>query len=159
FGGDRRWRLRLAMTPDRAARRWRGGFRAVPQGGGDLGMRMRRALVGCAPGPAVLVGCDIPEMTVQHIAEAFMLLGRHDIVFGPAADGGFWLVGCRHRPPRFGRGRWSSRHALADILANLPKACDVGFAATLADVDDGAGYRASRIGDRRPRSPPISRSP
>jgi glycosyltransferase A (GT-A) superfamily protein (DUF2064 family) len=137
LGRDRRWRLRLAVTPDRAARR----LRAVPQGAGDLGERMRRALAACPPGPAILIGGDLPGLAAAHIGEAFALLGRHDVVFGPAADGGFWLVGCRHRPPRFGAVRWSSRHALDDALANLPKALSVGFAATLDDVDDGAAYR------------------
>jgi glycosyltransferase A (GT-A) superfamily protein (DUF2064 family) len=137
LGRDRRWRLVLAVTPDREARR----PGAIPQGRGDLGERMRHALAACGPGPAVLVGSDIPGLTPAHVAEAFALLGRHDVVFGPASDGGFWLVGCRHRPPDFGWVRWSSPHALADVLANMPKSLSVGFAATLADVDDGAAYR------------------
>jgi hypothetical protein len=137
LGHDRPWRLRLVLTPDRDARR-NGGF---PQGAGDLGRRMRRALAACAPGPAVLVGTDIPGLSAAHIAPAFALLGRHDIVLGPARDGGFWLIGCRHRPPDFGRVRWSTEHALADVLANLPKSVSIGFAATLDDVDDGAAYR------------------
>jgi rSAM/selenodomain-associated transferase 1 len=141
LGRDRRWKLLLAATPDRAARRWPGRFPVVPQGRGDLGERMRRALAACPPGPAVLIGSDIPGLAAAHIAEAFALLGRHDIVFGPANDGGFWLVGCRHRAPRFGKVRWSGRHALDDVLANLPKSASVGFAAPLDDVDDGAAYR------------------
>jgi glycosyltransferase A (GT-A) superfamily protein (DUF2064 family) len=144
FGRDRRWRLRRAVTPDRAALHWPGAF---PQGSGGLGVRMHRALAACGPGPAVLVGSDIPELTATHIAAAFRLLGRRDAVFGPARDGGFWLVGCRHRPPDFGLVRWSTRYALADTLANLPKALSVGFAATLDDVDDGAAYR--RLGPLR----------
>jgi glycosyltransferase A (GT-A) superfamily protein (DUF2064 family) len=144
LGRDRRWRMVLAVTPDRAARRGPG---TITQGRGDLGERMRRALAGCGPGPAVLVGSDIPAMTPARIAAAFALLGRHDVVFGPANDGGFWLVGCRHRPPDFGRVRWSSPHALADVLANLPKSLSVGLAARLDDVDDGGGYR--RLGPFR----------
>ena len=138
LGRDRRWTLRLALTPDHAARHTPG---AMPQGRGDLGERMRWALAGCPPGPAVLIGTDIPEMTAAHIAAAFKLLGRYDVVFGPARDGGFWLVGTRHRPPGFGRVRWSSPHALADTLANLPRRLSVGFAARLDDIDDGAAYR------------------
>jgi rSAM/selenodomain-associated transferase 1 len=141
LGHDRRWDLRLAVTPDRAARRWPGRFAVVPQGSGDLGARMRRALAAGPSGPTVLVGTDIPGMTAGHIAQAFALLGRHDVVFGPATDGGFWLVGARHQPPRFGTVRWSTRHALGDVLRNLPRHLSVGFAATLDDVDDGAGYR------------------
>jgi uncharacterized protein len=144
LGRDRRWRLLLAVTPDRAARRWPGGLTVIPQGRGDLGERMRRALTACRPGPAVLVGSDIPGLTPAHIVEAFALLGRHDVVFGPAADGGFWLAGCRHRMPDFGAARWSSRHALADVLGNLPRGVSAGFAATLDDVDDGAAWRRLR---------------
>jgi rSAM/selenodomain-associated transferase 1 len=138
---DRRWRFRLAVTPDREARRWPG---AIPQGAGDLGERMRRAMTRCGRGPVVLAGTDIPGLTAAHIAEAFKLLGRHDVVFGPAKDGGFWFVGARHRMPDFGRVRWSSRHALDDVLSNLAKSLSVGFAATLDDVDDGAAYRRLR---------------
>jgi len=138
LGRDRRWRLRLAVTPDRAARRWPGAF---AQGAGDLGVRMHRALAACGPRPVVLVGSDIPGLAAAHIAEAFRLLGRYDLVLGPARDGGFWLVGCRHRPPGFGAVRWSTRHALADTLANLPKSRSVGLAATLSDVDDATAYR------------------
>jgi len=143
LGRDRRWRLCLALSPDREAGR-RG---AMPQGRGDLGARMRRAMAGCAPGPIVLVGTDIPGMTAAHVAAAFRLLGRFDFVFGPARDGGFWLVGARHRPPDFGEVRWSTRNALADVLANLPRSRSVGFAATLDDVDDGDAYR--RLGPAR----------
>jgi uncharacterized protein len=153
LGRDRRWRLCLAVTPDRACFRWRLWQRGVPvigQGKGDLGARMQRALAACPPGPAVLVGTDIPALAAPHVAAAFRLLGDHDLVFGPAADGGFWLIGARHprRMPRmFGNVRWSSPHALADTLAGLPRRLSVGVAARLEDVDDGAAYR--RLAPRR----------
>ena len=147
LGRDRRWRLRIAVTPDRARYRqrvWPRGIPVVGQGSGDLGERMHRALGGCPPGPAVLVGTDIPALAPSHIAAAFHLLGRHDVVFGPAADGGFWLVGARRSPrllPLFGKVRWSSAHALEDALANLPHGVSAGFAATLEDVDGREAYR------------------
>jgi rSAM/selenodomain-associated transferase 1 len=147
LGRDRRWRLRLAVTPQRARcrqRLWPPGVPIASQGGGDLGQRMRRALAACPPGPAVLVGSDIPALTADHIAEAFGLLGDHDVVFGSAGDGGFWLVGARRcpcLPPLFGTVRWSGPHALGDVLGNLPRRVRVGFAARLDDVDDGAAYR------------------
>jgi uncharacterized protein len=147
LGHDRRWRARIALTPDRGRHRkrlWPHGMQVVGQGSGDLGERMRRALAGCPPGPAVLVGSDIPALGSDHIAHAFRLLGRHEFVFGPAADGGFWLVGARrspYLPPLFGNVRWSSPHALQDVLADLPRRVSVGLAATLEDVDDGEVYR------------------
>jgi rSAM/selenodomain-associated transferase 1 len=153
LGRDRRWRLRLAVTPDRSVasrRAWPRAAAIRPQGTGDIGVRMNRALASCPPGPAVLIGADIPQLAARHIADAFRLLGRHDLVFGPAEDGGFWLVGQRRRPrlpPLFGKVRWSGPHALADVLGNLPPLVSVGFAACLEDVDDAAALR--RLAPRR----------
>jgi uncharacterized protein len=153
LGHDKRWRLRLAVTPDRARRRarlWPHGVAIGAQGEGDLGRRMRRALAACPPGRVVLVGSDIPALAARDIADAFRLLGRHDLVFGPAGDGGFWLIGerrCPRMPPLFGPVRWSGPHALADVLSNLPRRVSVGFAARLEDVDDGVSYR--RLAPRR----------
>jgi uncharacterized protein len=147
LGRGKRWQLRLAVTPDRARRRARLWPQRVPvaaQGKGDLGRRMRRALARCPPGPAVLVGSDIPALAAHHIAGAFRLLGGHDLVFGPAEDGGFWLVGarrCPRLPPLFGAVRWSGPHALSDVLGNLPPRVRVAFAPRLEDVDDGPSYR------------------
>jgi uncharacterized protein len=147
LAGDRRWRLRIAVTPDTACRRarhWRRGVTVTGQGGGDLGVRMRRALAANPPGPVVLVGGDIPALGARHIAAAFRLLGGHDLVFGPAEDGGFWLVGAGRAPrlpPLFERVRWSGPHALADTLAGLSQRVSVGIVDRLEDVDDGEAYR------------------
>jgi rSAM/selenodomain-associated transferase 1 len=144
---DGRWRLRIVVTPDKARRRagyWCRGVEAVGQGAGDLGIRMRRALETCPPGPVVLVGADIPALDARHVAAAFRLLGSYGLVFGPAKDGGFWLVGARHPrrlPPLFERVRWSGPDALADTLAGLPRRITVGYADRLEDVDDGDAYR------------------
>lgn len=116
----------------------------MEQGKGDLGARMSRVIAAAPTGPVVLIGSDIPAIARSHIADAFRLLGRHDVVFGPAGDGGFWLVGARRRPrlpSLFAEVRWSTRHALADTLASLPRGISVGFVASLEDVDDGAAYR------------------
>jgi len=144
---DGRWRLRIAVTPDKARRRarhWCGGVEAVGQGAGDLGRRMVRTLKTSPSGAMVIIGGDIPAVTAHHVAAAFRLLGSHDLVFGPAEDGGFWLVGARHPrhlPPIFEKVRWSSPHALADALASLPGRIKVGYAERLEDVDDAEAYR------------------
>jgi uncharacterized protein len=147
LAGDPRWSLQIAVAPNRAChqmRHWRRGVKVAAQGNGDLGSRMRRAIVAPPRGPVVLIGSDIPAIKARHIAAAFGLLGNHDLVFGPARDGGFWLVGARRRPrlpPLFERVRWSSPHTLADTLAALPDGVRVGFVDTLEDVDDAEAYR------------------
>ena len=115
----------------------------MKQGKGDLGQRMRRLFAALPPGPAIIVGSDIPAIEPEHIAQAFRLLGRNDAVFGPAPDGGYWLIGFKRTPKAlapFAGVRWSSPHALADTLANL-KGKRVAFAATLSDVDSKDDYR------------------
>ncbi len=151
---DRRWRAVLAVTPDRKAcsRFWPRGVRRVAQGGGDLGARMERLLRGQGHRPVVLIGSDIPEVSAAHIAEAFRLLKRNEAVFGPAADGGFWLIGLNplpHLPGLFDGVRWSTPHALGDTLNNLSDR-KVAFAAALTDVDEISSYR--RVGHLGARS-------
>ena len=145
---DRRWRCHLALTPDRnavRARPWRIEADWRGQGGGDLGRRMARVFHRLPPGPAVIIGSDVPAITPAHIAGAFRALGGCEAVFGPAQDGGYWLVGLRRRP-RLPRGlfrgvRWSSEHALADTLAGLPRSLSVAMLETLEDIDDAGAYR------------------
>jgi uncharacterized protein len=139
LGGDPRWTAWLAVTPDRSGP-WSPVLDTVPQGSGDLGRRMAVVARNLPPGPVVIVGSDIPGMRAGHIARAFCELGRRDAVFGPAADGGYWLVGLRRRPHfinPFDCVRWSSKYALSDTLANLIGK-NVGMLDTLSDVDNKA---------------------
>jgi uncharacterized protein len=148
---DRRWRCHVWITPDRAARRppWRAAAQWQGQGGGDLGRRMARVFRVLPAGPAVIIGSDIPAIRPAHIAAAFRALGSHEAVFGPATDGGYWLVGLRRRPrvPHrlFAGVRWSSEHALADTRAGLPGAMSVALLETLEDVDDAGAYARWRV--------------
>jgi len=141
---ERRWVTWLAVTPDAAARRFPAlpgrPCRIVPQGRGDLGRRMGRLVRTLPPGPVAIVGSDIPGLDAAHVAGAFRALGRADWVFGPAADGGYWLIGAaRRRLPRdlFAGVRWSSAHALADTVATLG-AARIAYLEVLGDVDSGA---------------------
>lgn len=139
---DQRWITWLAMTPTpRRARQ--SGVRTIPQGRGSLGDRMAAVARTMSPGPVVIVGSDIPGISAASVAAAFRLLGSTDVVFGPAVDGGYWLVGLRRRPrfvAPFVGVRWSSQHALEDTLANLP-GYSVGFVQTLEDVDDATALK------------------
>lgn len=142
---DPRWHIVLAVAPDGAAasRVWPADLPRLPQGGGDLGQRMKRMLRGAGKqnGPVCLIGCDIPGIRRPHVARAFAALGNHDAVFGPAMDGGYWLVGAKHpnRLPHdlFDGVRWSSEHALADTLTTLP-GWRIALTDTLRDVDTAA---------------------
>jgi hypothetical protein len=147
------------VTPDRAVPETARRFPHLPvigQGGGDLGARMARPLrpppAGLPPGPVAIVGSDIPAIRPHHVAQAFAALGRHDFVFGPARDGGYWLIGARRRPrlpPGLLAGvRWSTGFALADSLATLPPGASAAMLEVLEDVDDGDAY-ARRSGARQ----------
>ena len=146
LAGDRRWRCWLAVTPDGAVhlrRTWPEGCWLIGQGGGDLGDRMGRVARALPPGPAVIVGADVPGIRPLHVAEAFKALGRHDAVFGPARDGGYWLVGLKRRPRYrdiFGGVRWSTETALADTVANLGHGQTHALLETLDDIDGGEAY-------------------
>ena len=138
---DPRWQTLLAVSPDIAGmncRVWPPRIPRLPQGKGDLGDRMDRVMRAAPPGPVCVIGADIPGITPSAIARAFAALGPGDIVFGPAEDGGFWLVGCRNAAavPRglFAGVRWSSAHTLSDTLANL-NGLSVAMIDRLRDVD------------------------
>lgn len=141
---DPRWELILAVGPDSdglKSRVWPEHLPRIPQGPGDLGHRMARVLRSMPPGPACIIGGDIPGILPIHISRAFAALGNHDAVFGPAPDGGYWLVGLRH-PAHAQAGflenvRWSSEHALADSMASLSSA-RIALTDTLTDVDTAA---------------------
>lgn len=153
---DGRWRVVLAQTPDRVRfpMRLHPGLNRIDQGRGDLGARMARALGHYRQ--AVLIGSDIPDAGPGDISAAFQALGAADAVFGPAADGGYWLIGLGPRRPGdlFGMSRWSTRHALADTLRQFGRH-RVAFLRTLTDVDTRADWQrhlASRRGKPDPRA-------
>lgn len=137
---DPRWEMVLAVAPDHEgmkSRVWPAGLKRQPQGTGDLGSRMARALA-ATTGPSVLIGSDIPGILPSHLTHAFRSLGHAASVIGPAPDGGFWLVGLRH--PRYSPAgifrnvRWSQSETLQDTYPTLPQ--PVAHIDMLQDVDD-----------------------
>lgn len=123
---DPRWDLVLAVSPDAeglASRVWPDHVARVAQGRGDLGDRMGRMLRAMPAGPVCIIGADIPDVRRGHVARAFAALGAADAVFGPAPDGGYWLVGLKRVAAvpagLFAGVRWSTEHALADSAASL----------------------------------------
>ena len=132
---DRRLRPVVMITPDRARVP---GLRLplIGQGAGDLGARMARALARFPRRRVYVIGCDIPGVGPGDILTARRALGRADAVFGPALDGGYWLVGLGPRRPArpFAGVRWSTPDALADTLANVA-ARRVAFLPCRRDID------------------------
>ena len=145
---DRRFALRLAAIPRGAEGPWTQRVARMDQVRGDLGIRMDRAFRAYKRRRVALVGCDIPALTADDVNQALHGLRGADAVFGPATDGGYWLVAMGARRPArpFRNVRWSTQHALAATLANFT-ARNIRFARTLRDVDEAAdltsGVRAT----------------
>ena len=120
-------------------------WRRLPQRaqpGGSLSPRLAAVFAG-ARRPVMVIGTDCPQVTAGDIADALEALRHERFVFGPASDGGFWLMGARAplRQGFFDGVRWSSEHTLADVRA---RAGEVALLRELTDVDDGEGLRAWR---------------
>lgn len=100
-------------------------FRKYVQCNGDLGTRMDYAF--SIPfknefKKVVIIGTDCAELTTAHLSEAFEQLDSHDFVVGPAADGGYYLLGMK---------RWNRW-----ILESKPWSAENLLAVTLKDMDD-----------------------
>jgi rSAM/selenodomain-associated transferase 1 len=142
LGSDPRWTLWVAATPDRP-NGWLGNVRHVPQGRGTLGERLERVVESLPRGPVVIVGTDLPTISCSDIAAAFAELAKRASVFGPATDGGYWLIGLRRRPRPllpFKNVRWSTAHALDDTIAAL-EGSSHGLLDLREDIDDAAAMR------------------
>jgi len=143
-----KWDVALAVAPDiegMNSRVWPEHLPRIPQGRGDLGDRMARVFHTVASGPICVIGADIPGINRERISEAFKALGNHDAVYGPADDGGYWLVGMKRAgavPNQLFEGvRWSTEFALADSKASM-KGLRIAEVATLRDVDTLADLKA-----------------
>lgn len=67
-----------------------------PQCEGDLGQRMSAAFatfLGQGRQRVILIGSDCPGITSKTLASAFFQLNHHELVLGPATDGGYYLIG------------------------------------------------------------------
>ena len=82
---------------EKLMQRWLGSkFEYASQGVGDLGKRMQRAfedVFESGAASAVIIGTDIPDLTVNILKKAFSGLKQKEMVLGPAKDGGYYLIG------------------------------------------------------------------
>jgi len=97
----------------------------APQGGGDLGERLRRAFdhaFAAACQRVTIIGSDCPDITERAILDSWSLLAGHDAVLGPANDGGYWLIALKAPAPElFTKIDWSTPEVLKQTLANLTR--------------------------------------
>ena len=124
----------------RQMRRWLGpGLLYRPQPSGDLGRRMESAFQTAfdeGTQCVVLVGTDCPGMTSALLDEAISALREHDLVLGPSADGGYWLIGMKRPLPVFDGIPWSTESVLDQTLALARRHdLDVHLLPTRSDVD------------------------
>lgn len=120
-----------------------------PQIKGDLGQRMHASFQSAFAQGArsvILTGSDIPSLSSRAIRTAFHTLETSPAVIGPAADGGYYLIGM-HAPgaPLFTDIAWSSPHVLAqtETLAQV-HGLTMKRLETRADLDTVADYRRWR---------------
>ncbi|PHR59096.1 MAG: hypothetical protein COA43_09580 [Robiginitomaculum sp.] len=146
---DPRWDTILYVTPDNKVGASYGGLwpshlQHIAQGGGGLTERL--AHIFNIKGPVIAIGTDTPSIKKRDIANGFKSLQSSDAVFGPAEDGGFWLIGLNGpaKTGLFENIRWSHSKTLADMEANLD-----GHITRLhmrMDIDDVQAYRKSKQG-------------
>lgn len=138
---DISWEVRFAGGNFQLMQDWLGDDLVYQcQGEGDLGARMMRSLVDAFQARAaqvVIIGIDCPGVNSQILTQAFTQLNTHDLVLGPAVDGGYYLIGlCRPIPELFANIDWGTSQVLqqtVDIAGKLK--ISVAYLPTLADVD------------------------
>ncbi|MBI1367117.1 MAG: DUF2064 domain-containing protein [Planctomycetes bacterium] len=113
------------------------------QGPGDLGRRLQRAFDDAFASRhqhALCIGSDCPSITVEILSQASRALSNHDVVIGPAVDGGYYLIGLRApMPGLFENIPWGTERVYEQTrrrIAARGLSCHV--LATLSDVDEPA---------------------
>ncbi len=93
------------------------------QKGNDLGERMYNAFKsGFQEGykKIIIIGSDIYDLNTEIIEEAFKEMENSDFVIGPAADGGYYLLGMKSLNKEiFYNKHWGTDKVLEDTLNNL----------------------------------------
>jgi rSAM/selenodomain-associated transferase 1 len=84
-----------------------------------------------------IIGTDCPGLKAEIMAQAFEELSQHDLVLGPAKDGGYYLIGLRRSIPElFGDIQWGTSEVFACTRAIAQKLdLNIAYLPTLADID------------------------
>jgi rSAM/selenodomain-associated transferase 1 len=127
------------------------------QKGKDLGERLMhatRTAQKAGAGKVLLIGSDCLEINRNHLRKACSLLGKKELVLGPAKDGGYYLIGWKEPLPACLKGvAWSTAKVLKQTIRNARrKGYSIGLLPALADVDRWEDLRrlASRLDARNP---------
>jgi rSAM/selenodomain-associated transferase 1 len=143
--------VELRFTPDDAEpdiRPWvQETWTAQPQGSGDLGARLVRAFEEAFAAGAervAIIGSDCPEGRTSDVRSAWAELRTHDLVVGPAIDGGYWLIGLRApQPALFEEIAWSSDQVLGQTLQRARSlGLRIQLLRNLGDVDTEEDWNA-----------------
>ncbi len=114
--------------------------RVLLQGDGDWTERQRdlfRGTVGRGEERTVLIASDSPQIAVGVVEEAFRELDRHDLVFGPTHDGGYYLIGMRRWHDVLRDVPMSTETVVVDLAARARSmGLSVGWVETTFDVDE-----------------------
>jgi len=142
--------LAEAATATTAPERWP-DYEQLLQVPGDLGMKMQAAFsYAFARGAqsVIIVGTDCPGLTSALLTHAYVALTTHDVVIGPAEDGGYYLLGMNALYEDLFVGKsWSTDSVLAHTLADADRlGLRLAQLPTLRDVDDAADLAAWRAG-------------
>jgi rSAM/selenodomain-associated transferase 1 len=127
-------------SPDQM-QNWLGpDFQYQHQGKGDLGQRMQKAFAAAFNQQyrrIVIIGADCPALRADCLVQAFQALHHREIVLGPAADGGYYLIGLsRNVKEIFKNVPWSTAAVLKKTLTIAEKnGLSSALLATLSDVD------------------------
>lgn len=132
---DKRIYFSNAIVEDK----WGSTYKAVQQGE-DLGERMHNAFKEAFDDgyeKIVLIGSDLPDISSKHILNGIEALDNNDVVFGPAEDGGYYLVGLsKPNALVFENKPWSQPNLLEVTLNELQQhSINYGILETLNDID------------------------
>lgn len=109
------------------------------QKGAELGEKMRNAFDEAfdAHHFVGIIGSDCYELTQAHLQTAFEMLEEHDLVIGPAKDGGYYFLGMKEFYPQlFENKEYSNGNVLLDLLGEAEKLHLVTYQLpTLTDID------------------------
>jgi len=98
-------------------------FQKRLQHGDDLGEKMKNAFdesLKSGYESVCIIGTDCLELTKDILKDAFESLKHQDAVIGPAADGGYYLLGMnRMIPELFGNKKWSTSTVCEDTIEDL----------------------------------------